>query len=107
MEHNGDQPSSSAEHALFTTKRTVLVKGSGGVTATVVVTMQKGKVWLSIQPPFTWEAIMDPAKVDEVIRALAQAAHDAQVWSSRNPSPTEPVDNPIPARTLPLRNDSS
>lgn len=54
--------------------------------------MQKGKIWLSIQPPFTWEAIMDPGKVDEVISALARAAHDAQAWSTRKPAHPEPIE---------------
>ncbi|MGH3889526.1 MAG: hypothetical protein ACRDSZ_23695 [Pseudonocardiaceae bacterium] len=43
--------------------RRVSVKGSGGVSATVVVIARQGKVWMSIVPPFTWEAIMEPAKL--------------------------------------------
>jgi sulfur carrier protein ThiS len=53
------------------------VKGSGGVSATVVVTAQHGQVRVSIIPPFTWEAIMEPAKVDELIRTLGLAREDA------------------------------
>lgn len=64
-------------------RRTVLVKGTGGVTATVVVRVQRGTVWLSIQPPFTWEAIMDPDKVDELMQALAQAQGDAKNAAER------------------------
>jgi len=45
--------------------RRVSVKGSGGVSATVVITVQQGQVWMSIQPPFTWEAVMEPWKVEE------------------------------------------
>lgn len=56
----------------------VSVKGSGGVSATVVVTMQQGQVWMSIHPPFIWEAIMEPRKVDELRRALAFAAESAK-----------------------------
>ncbi len=59
-------------------RRTVAVKGSGGVSATVVVTVQQGQVWMSIQPPFTWEAIMEPWKVDELTRTLALAAEGAK-----------------------------
>ncbi len=33
---------------------------------------------MSIQPPFTWEAIMEPWKVDELIQTLAQAAEGAR-----------------------------
>lgn len=58
--------------------RRITVSGSGGVVATVVVIAQRGKVWVSITPPFTWEAIMDPEKVDEVIHALALAREDAR-----------------------------
>ncbi|MGH3976075.1 MAG: hypothetical protein ACRDS9_22525, partial [Pseudonocardiaceae bacterium] len=58
--------------------RKVPVKGSGGVSATVVVRVQKGQVWVSIVPPFTWEAIMEPVKVDELIRTLGLAREDAQ-----------------------------
>ncbi len=58
--------------------RKVSVKGSGGISATVVVTVQKGTVWVSIVPPFTWEAIMEPGKVDELIRTLGLAREDAK-----------------------------
>lgn len=58
--------------------RKVTVSGSGGVVATVIVIAQRGQVWVSISPPFTWEAIMDPGKVDEVIHALALAREDAK-----------------------------
>jgi hypothetical protein len=46
------------------------VKGTGGVDATVVVTVMRDSVWLSISPRFTWEAIMHPGKVDEIISVL-------------------------------------
>jgi hypothetical protein len=59
-------------------RRKVSVKGSGGVSATVIVTVQRGRVWLAIQPLFTWEAIMEPEKVDELTRTLTLAREDAQ-----------------------------
>jgi hypothetical protein len=58
--------------------RKLSVKGSGGVSATVVITVQRGQVCMSIQPPFTWEAIMEPWKVDELIRTLMLAAEGAK-----------------------------
>lgn len=58
--------------------RRITVAGSGGVVATVVVIAQRGWVRVSIMPPFTWEAIMEPPKVDEVIHALALAREDAK-----------------------------
>lgn len=48
-----------------------------GVDATVVVTVARGAVWMSIMPPFTWEAIMEPETVEEVIQALELARDDA------------------------------
>ncbi|MGH3799417.1 MAG: hypothetical protein ACRDTD_04640 [Pseudonocardiaceae bacterium] len=68
--------------------RRVSVKGSGGVSATVVVIARQGKVWMSIVPPFTWEAIMEPAKVDELMRTLVLAREDAKkMVSSKRVSP--------------------
>lgn len=58
--------------------RKVSVKGIGGVAATVVVTVQRGQVWMSIHPPFAWEAIMEPEKVDELIHTLAVATNSAK-----------------------------
>lgn len=57
--------------------RRILVKGMQGVDATVVVTVVQGTVWLSISPPFTWEAIMELDKVDEVIHVLELAREEA------------------------------
>lgn len=69
--------------------RKVSVKGSGGVSATVIVIAQHGGVWMSIMPPFTWEAIMEPGKVDELIRTLTVARDNAQrmVSSTRAQTP--------------------
>ncbi len=77
-----DQPEDAADgqaiHTDFFVRRKISVNGSGGVAATVVVTVQRGQVWVSIQPLFTWEAIMEPGKVDELIHTLAQARQDAK-----------------------------
>lgn len=56
----------------------VTVTGNGGVAATVMITVRRGQVWLSIQPPFTWDAIMRPGKVDELVRTLGLAAEEAK-----------------------------
>ncbi|MGH4020398.1 MAG: hypothetical protein ACRDT0_14415 [Pseudonocardiaceae bacterium] len=66
------------DQVLRTVQRKVTVKGDGGATATVVVTAQRGKVWVSIDPLFTWNVILDPGKVDEVIRTLGLAGEDAK-----------------------------
>lgn len=54
------------------------VKSTASVSATVVVTVVRGGVWMSISPPFTWEAIMEPAKVEELMRVLGLAREDAK-----------------------------
>lgn len=66
--------------------RRVLVKAAQGADATVVVTVVQGTVWMSISPWPTWEAIMAPGEVDEVIQALQRARDDA---TKPRPPPTE------------------
>jgi hypothetical protein len=39
---------------------------------------------MSIQPPFTWETIMELRNVDELIRTLAWAAEGAKKNGSRS-----------------------
>jgi hypothetical protein len=58
-----------------------------GVDAAVVVTVVRDTVWLSISPPLTWEAIMEPGKVDEVISILELTRNEAKaVAITRNGS---------------------
>ncbi len=58
--------------------RRVLVKGMQGVDVTVVVTVVQDTVWLSISPPFTWEAIMEPGKLDKLLHVLELARDEAK-----------------------------
>lgn len=58
--------------------RRVFVKGMQSVDVTLVVTVVQGTVWVSISPPFTWEAIMEPVKVDELVHVLELARDDAR-----------------------------
>lgn len=58
--------------------RKVSVKACQGKDATIVVTVVQGTVWMSIVPLFTWEAIMEPGKVDEVMRVLGAAGEEAR-----------------------------
>lgn len=79
--HPGDNASNNYSHhdwALRVVHHNVTITGLGGHTATVVITVQRGQVWLSIQPPFTWEAIMTAGKVDELIRTLGVAGDEAK-----------------------------
>jgi hypothetical protein len=66
-----------------------------GVPATVVVTAVQGTVWVSISPPFTWEAIMDPAKVDELVHVLKLAQDEAQQMTAARSGRTPRGDKPV------------
>ncbi|MGH3976903.1 MAG: hypothetical protein ACRDS9_26825 [Pseudonocardiaceae bacterium] len=61
-----------------------------GVDATVVVTVAQGTGWMSISPPFTWEAIMELGKVDEVMAVLEIARDEAKKRSRPPSSPIRP-----------------
>lgn len=56
-------------------RRRLAVQGTGGVDATVLVVVRGSRVRLSVEPAFTWEAVMPASKVDELVRTL-QAARD-------------------------------
>ncbi|MGH4007017.1 MAG: hypothetical protein ACRDTH_02400 [Pseudonocardiaceae bacterium] len=71
-------PNGQATHTIMGVPRRVRVKGMEGVDATVVVTVMQGRVLMSISPPFTWEAIMEPKKVDEVMAVLEVAREEAK-----------------------------
>jgi hypothetical protein len=58
--------------------RKVAVRSSSGEPASVVITVQRGWVFMSMAPRFTGDAILDPQKVDEVMNTLAQAREDAK-----------------------------
>lgn len=64
--------------------RRVRVTGMQGVEVTVVVAVVRGTVWMSISPPFTWEAIMVPGKVDEVISVLELARDEAKTATAHS-----------------------
>ncbi|MFY9805986.1 MAG: hypothetical protein WAK86_01810 [Pseudonocardiaceae bacterium] len=49
-----------------------------GIDALVVVMVVQGTVWVSISPPFSWEAIMEPGKVNELLYVLRLAREEAQ-----------------------------
>lgn len=59
------------------TLRKVSVTGTEGVVVNMVVKTYRGKVWLCWSP-LTWEAIMDSAKVDELVHALRLAQQEAK-----------------------------
>jgi hypothetical protein len=71
------ESSNCVGHPGYGLPRRISVKGREGVAATVVVTTYRGYVWMSIVPPFTWEAIMDPGQVDQLIHALGLAREES------------------------------
>ncbi len=71
------EPSNRVDYPGYGLPRRVSVKGREGVAATVVVTTYPGYVWMSIVPPFTWEAIMEPGHVDQLIHALGLAREES------------------------------
>ncbi|MGH3669062.1 MAG: hypothetical protein ACRDSH_00275 [Pseudonocardiaceae bacterium] len=76
-----NQPENLSNEQAYTNMsvpRRVCVKGMEGINATVVVTVVQDAVWLSISPPFTWEAIMAPGKVDELVHVLELARDEAR-----------------------------
>jgi Na+/proline symporter len=79
--------------------RRVVVKGMQGIEVTVVVTVVQGTVWLSISPPFTWEAIMEPGKVDEVMHVLELARDEATKAAAASNGSTRRAGNVVRAIT--------
>lgn len=71
-------------HASTGLPRRVRVAGMQGVEVTVVVRVVQGAVWMSISPPFTWEAIMEPGKVGEVMAVLEIARDEAMSATARS-----------------------
>lgn len=75
--------------------RRVSVKGREGVPATVVVTVVQGQVWMSISPPFTWEAIVTPVKIDELMHVLELAKDEAKKTSVARDGRVPREDKPV------------
>lgn len=76
------RPAGQSTQLTTAVHRRVAVQGSGGVSATIVVIARQGHVWLSITPPFTWEAILEPIAVDELTHTLELARLDATKMSA-------------------------
>lgn len=63
----------------MTTRQTLEVKGRQGTRVTMVVEVCHGKVWLvSIDPPFSTDAIFEPVQVESFIGLLSRAAKEAR-----------------------------
>jgi hypothetical protein len=78
QDHSDYAPNGQDRYINMSMPRRVSVKGMEGVSVTVIVAVVQGNVWMSIRPPFTWEAIMEPGKVDELMHVLELARDDAK-----------------------------
>ncbi len=61
-------------------RRTMTVKARCGETATVIVNVYRRTVWLSVEPSYNSEAILDPAHVDVLVNTLIQAVQEAREY---------------------------
>lgn len=60
-------------------RRTLVVKGRQGARVTIVVEACRGQVWVvSTDPPFSAEAIFEPAQVESLIDLLSRTAAEAR-----------------------------
>jgi hypothetical protein len=89
-----DPPAEQSMQVALSVHRRVAVKGSGGVSATVFVVARRGQVWVSIMPPFTWEAILEPIKIDELIHTLRLAQEDAKKLAAAHEKRTSLMKQP-------------
>jgi len=71
---------------LDTFRKKLAVRGRQGMKVTVIVTVYHGTVWVSIDPPFTSEAILEPEHVANLIDMLTQAVKEAQGYKRDDPS---------------------
>lgn len=66
-----------------TVRRELPVKGREGREVTVVVTVYRDQVWLSVTPPFESDiAILSPQTVDRLIQIMSWAAHQARGYAA-------------------------
>jgi hypothetical protein len=63
---------------LDTFRKKLVVRGRQGIKVTVVVTVYRGTVWVSIDPFFAFEAILELEHVVSLIDLLGQAVKEAQ-----------------------------
>ncbi len=59
-------------------RRAMAVTARGGEPATVVVTVYRNSVWLSVEPLFNSEAILKPSDVDSLVHELTLAVQEAR-----------------------------
>ena len=61
-------------------RQMMTVRARCGEAATVIVKMYRQTVWLSVEPFYNSEAILDPIHVDSLVDTLTQAAPKARSY---------------------------
>jgi len=65
-----------------TFRKKLAVRGRQGMKVTVIVSVYRGTVWVSIDPPFSFDAILEPEHVASLIDLLTQAVKEAQGYKN-------------------------
>ena len=61
------------------TRRTLVVRGYQGIRVTIEVQVRRGHIWVvSIDPPFSSTAILEPTQADNLVALLTQATTEAR-----------------------------
>ncbi len=68
--------------AAETVRWTMTARARCGETSTVIVKVYRRSVWLSVEPFYNSEAILDPEHVDNLINTLGQAGQEAREYKS-------------------------
>jgi DNA-binding protein YbaB len=63
---------------LDTFLKKLVVRGRQGMKMSVIVAVHRGTVWVSIDPLFAFDAILEPEHVASLIDMLTQAVKEAQ-----------------------------
>ena len=71
---------------LDTFRKKLVVRGRQGMKVTVVVAVHRGTVWVSIDPSFAFEAILELEHVVSLIDMLGQAVREAQHYENEDVS---------------------
>lgn len=61
-------------------RRMMRVSARCGETVTVIVEACRQSVWLSVEPSFNGEAILEPVNVDSLVNTLTHAAQEARAY---------------------------
>jgi len=71
---------------LDTFRKKLAARGRQGMKVSVIVAVHRGTVWVSIDPFFAFEAILEPEHVVSLIDMLGQAAKEAQCYKHEDGS---------------------